>query len=287
MSNDQHLVPIDSELRLDIKQQVLKKLEISESIGCTKQNLEDLFKAWCRNIPFDNFWKRMDLIGKSFSQLDQLDPNNFFELWLEHGVGGTCWVTTNAMFELLKDLGFNARVISCSMGDMGIPNHGSIIVTIDNEELIIDTSVLNEQPIELANIKKENEIHPIQVIHTDSKTTVLFEFVMSRKQMPWTLIDNDINLDTIKSLHETSINASLFNDCIYIRKNSENKTYSLIGNTFYIKSSDKIEAQTLDNNEIKKTLVDVFGFSKEITNHIAQTNLFELPKQSMLLELIK
>jgi DNA-directed RNA polymerase subunit H (RpoH/RPB5) len=173
------------------------------------------------------------------------------------------------------------------MGDTGMPNHGSIIVTIKDEEFIIDTSILNEQPIELTNIKKENAIHPVQVIHDTPKITVLFEFVMSKKQMPWIFIEDNISTDMIQLLHETSIKASLFNDCVYIRKNSKHIAYSIIGNTFYTKTTDKIQAQIFNKNEMKNTLIKVFGLSEEITNHISQTNLFDVPKQSMLLDLIK
>ena len=37
---------------------------------------------------------------------------DFFEQWLDHGTGGTCWSSSNALYMLLTALGFTARRIA-------------------------------------------------------------------------------------------------------------------------------------------------------------------------------
>ena len=147
-----------------IIRKILSRFNIT-TIECNEEGLKKIYQAWCRNIPFDNFWKRLELEKTPFISKDQIDPSTFFEAWLEHGVGGTCWTTTNALQYLLEELGFQTKIVGGSMGDMGMVNHGSLIVTTKNgKEFIVDTSISNETPIELTPKTIDNAPHSIQLI---------------------------------------------------------------------------------------------------------------------------
>ncbi|WP_234859263.1 arylamine N-acetyltransferase [Aquimarina aquimarini] len=142
-------------LNPEIGLRVLKKLELSEKIEPTLENLQMIYLQWCRNVPFDNFWKRLHLNNNRFSEQKQINANVFFDIWLTHGLGGTCWVTSNALFHLLKFLGYNIHFITGSMGDIEGTNHGSIIVLLNKKQYMVDTSMLNEEPISLKEKKKQ------------------------------------------------------------------------------------------------------------------------------------
>ncbi|WP_159090741.1 arylamine N-acetyltransferase [Aquimarina aquimarini] len=272
----------------EIGLRVLKKLELSEKIEPTLENLQMIYLQWCRNVPFDNFWKRLHLNNNRFSEQKQINANVFFDIWLTHGLGGTCWVTSNALFHLLKFLGYNIHFITGSMGDIEGTNHGSIIVLLNKKQYMVDTSMLNEEPISLKEKKNSSHsLHPINILLSGGEMSLLFELCNSKNKMTWTITSNEVGFDKIEHLNQISMITSLFNDCVYIRKNSKDAIYSIIGNTFYIKTADKTAQEVLGNKEIEKKLKEVMGFSEEIVEHISKTYLFAIPEQSALLELTK
>ncbi|MGE5571144.1 MAG: hypothetical protein ACM3S5_19085 [Rhodospirillales bacterium] len=89
---------------------------------------------------------------KWWSRVQQImETDSFFEAWLAHGVVGTCWPTSNALFELLQSLGFKACRTTASMRDLGIVNHASAKVALDGSEWLVDSSVLCNVPLLLRN----------------------------------------------------------------------------------------------------------------------------------------
>jgi len=277
---------ISIELKTKIVQNILDRFKI-KTLACNEDGLLKLYQAWCRNIPFDNFWKRFELTGAMLTDQQQMDPNHFFEIWLTHGLGGTCWTTMHAMSQLLNHLGFNTRFIGGSMGAIGSINHGSLIVSFPNgKEFIVDTSVLNEQPIELTIEEIKNKIHPIKLISKEETPVMLFEYPSKKDVMICSIDKKKITLEKIKAMYKESLTKSLFNDCVYIRKNNEQGINTIIGTTLYTKSADNIEKRILNKEERKSVLINIMGLSEEVTNHITTTNLFDIPKASNLINLI-
>ncbi|MEW7278833.1 arylamine N-acetyltransferase [Aquimarina sp. 2201CG1-2-11] len=286
--NNQTFAEPSIALNPEIAQSVLNRFGIDPQIECNEEGLTLLYKAWCRNIPFDNFWKRLAISQNTFSDHDQMQADSFFKIWLEYGVGGTCWTTTNAMFQLLKYMGFDVYVVGGSMGDMGVVNHGSLIVSVDEgKEFVVDTSILNEKPIDISGAELEHPIHTIQLSEESDTVKVLFEHVSKKDFMPCAIMKNGIGLDQLKEHYDISIENSLFNDCVYIRKNDENGVSAIIGNTFFVKTAISIEKRELNETELSEVLINVMGFSKEIVSHITNTNLFHTPQECILLTLTK
>lgn len=275
-----------TKLDQDIAKEVLTRLGLNSNITIDQKGLNQLFNAWCDAIPFDNFWKRLQLAGAAFSDKDQMNPNHFFEIWLEHGLGGTCWTSTKAMYSLLDYLGFKTRYITGSMGDMGMPNHGSLVVAFENgKEFIVDTSILNNHPIEITGAGVEHPVYPVQIVNDGDKKMLVFEHVTKREVMPCTIMDDNISVEEVMQYYDVSIEMSLFNDCIYIRKNNKESIESIVGNKYYAKKASDIESKELGKEEISSILIKAMGFSEEIVAHIEKTNLYKLPEESMLLSL--
>jgi uncharacterized membrane protein len=76
-------------------------------------------------VPFDNVRKLIALRLAHAPPLPGTYAADFFEHWLAHGTGGTCWSSSNALQMLLVALGFTTRRIAGSMRDLGIITHGS------------------------------------------------------------------------------------------------------------------------------------------------------------------
>ena len=113
-SNHIH-VTISENLRL----RVAKRLGLEPRLETNIQGLYALYGAWCRKVPFDNVRKLIALRTGDAGPLPGGDATDFLENFLEHGTGGTCWSSSNALFELATAFGFRARRISGSMRDLG------------------------------------------------------------------------------------------------------------------------------------------------------------------------
>ena len=113
--------------------------------------LNTLYGAWCSNVPFDNVRKLIALRTGDTGLLPGSDATDFLENFLEHGTGGTCWSSSNALFELVIANGFNARRVAGSMRDLGVPGHGSVKVNVNGMDWLVDSSMLTMFPIPLTN----------------------------------------------------------------------------------------------------------------------------------------
>ncbi len=118
-----------------------------------RAGLEAVYGRWCERVPFDNLRKRLHLHRGETGALPGDDASDFFEAWLETGAGGTCWAGNNALFTLLATLGFPARRGVGAMLPFEIPNpepsHGTVVVELDGETLLVDASMLHVAPLPL------------------------------------------------------------------------------------------------------------------------------------------
>lgn len=134
--------------------EVIKKLTDGLQLSLDMEGLTALYDAWCRKIPFDNLLKRISL-ERGDIILPGDDPDLFFRNWLYHGVGGTCWAGSNALFALLHSLGFAARraVATMHLGRSDAPNHGTVIVRLGPRSYLVDTSMLHRRPLPLPEVR--------------------------------------------------------------------------------------------------------------------------------------
>jgi N-hydroxyarylamine O-acetyltransferase len=132
-------------------ERVLSKLGLSQAPATGLVGLRALYDAWCRRVPFDNVRKRIHLHQGLAGPLPGDAAVDFFEAWLAHGTGGTCWAGNGALQALLASLGFAARR---GCGTMLVrpdlpPNHGTVIVAVDGALLLVDASILFGEPLPL------------------------------------------------------------------------------------------------------------------------------------------
>ena len=93
---------------------VRKELGLPDSITNDLEDLRTVYAAWCNNMTFDNMRKFVSLRSGD-KTLAGADANDYFEHWLEHRSGGTCWPSSNALFTLIDSYGFDARRVSGAM----------------------------------------------------------------------------------------------------------------------------------------------------------------------------
>src|SRR6185295_12841829 len=98
-----------------LQERVLERLGFSTPPAVDFSGLSALYAAVSGSIPFDNIQKRIWFSSDRRRPLTGGEPEEFFENWLEHGTGGTCWPMNGGWCALLQTLGFEARRIAGSV----------------------------------------------------------------------------------------------------------------------------------------------------------------------------
>jgi N-hydroxyarylamine O-acetyltransferase len=134
-------------------ERVLENLGLERTPDLDLVGLSSVYHRWCRAVPFDNVRKRIALVESQPGPLPGDDPTDFFEGWLAHGTGGTCWAGNGALHALLRAVGFDARrgvgtMLHTSDADLP-PNHGTVTVEFDGRRYLVDASLLHDRPLEL------------------------------------------------------------------------------------------------------------------------------------------
>lgn len=154
--NDSEKLPPHLALR------ILDRLGIQGEPPTDLNGLRTVYAAWCRSVPFDNISKLTHLASGSSDPLPGTDAVSFFHNWLQFGTGGLCWAGNNALFTLLRALGYSPERVLATMeigADLS-PNHGSVAVRFGDTAYLVDASLLHGEPIQLDGKKETDVSHP-------------------------------------------------------------------------------------------------------------------------------
>jgi arylamine N-acetyltransferase len=131
----------------------LRRLGFESQPSGDLEVLRAIYRAWWANVPFDSVRKTIALRTTPDLPLPGGHAIPFFESWLS---GGTCRPTSNALFELLRSLGFAARRITGCVRDLGIVNHASLTVAPGGHDFPVDSALLSNVPLPL----NQGGVHP-------------------------------------------------------------------------------------------------------------------------------
>jgi N-hydroxyarylamine O-acetyltransferase len=146
-----------------VVERVLARLGLSRTPTVDLEGLRAIYESWCRHVPFDNLRKRIHVASGDAGPLPGDTCGDFFDAWLRHGTGGTCWAGNGALCDLLVSLGFNARRgIGAMLARPDLPpNHGTVIVELDGSEYLVDASILHGEPLLLDARRTTSVDHPV------------------------------------------------------------------------------------------------------------------------------
>ena len=240
---------------------VLRRLGHWERPPATRAGLDALYLAWCRGVPFDNVRKLIALFSSSAGELPGMQPAEFFQAWLDHGVGATCWPTSNALAALLEACGFAVVRATGSMLDLGPPNHGTPLVDLDGERLLVDPAMLTERPIPLAP-GLYDDLLPVEVERDARGLRVWFPSGAHPELMPCRLLEEGVDEARYAERYEASRAAGPFNGALYFRRNLPDRVVVLRGARKHVLDVTGVNTWPLDAAELKKTLTR-FGVSQE------------------------
>ncbi len=255
----------DAPLPLLLRNAVCAKLGIAPAPP-TLPFLDAVYGAWCRRVPFDNVRKLIALRLAHAPPLPGTYAADFFEHWLAHGTGGTCWSSSNALQMLLVALGFTTRRIAGSMRDLGIITHGSTVVTIDGRDWLVDSSALTQRPVPLFT---GPYLDPDPAFATtwdmDGDTHLLhFGAAPGPEHTVCRFMLDPVDHMYFGEAHERSRTIGRFNELTYARRNVADGFLVLFAAVRYHRTAHGTEARTLDRDALRQVLADDFGLGPDI-----------------------
>jgi N-hydroxyarylamine O-acetyltransferase len=226
-----------------------------------------VYDAWCRRVPFDNVLKRIHIASGSPAPLPGDAPAEFFETWLRHGVGGTCWAGNGALAELLRALGFTAErgVATMMVGPDPTPNHGTVIVHLEDGACLVDASILHGEPLPLRTSETAIE-HPAWGVRTalDGPTRFV-HWLPFHTRMACRIDAETASTDEFRERHEKTRGWSPFNHSLSARLNrGEEVIGAAFGQRGHIDAEGRPTLRPFEGDERTRLLVDEMGLSEAI-----------------------
>ncbi len=201
-------------LEHDLIERVLDRLGYSSAPDPSLAALRELYERWCRRVPFDNIRKLIHVRSGDPGPLPGDTPNEFFEAWLAHGTGATCWAGNGALCELLSALGYDARRAAATMMVApGIPpNHGSVIVHVDEDRYVVDASMLFVEPLPLrAGARIAHGAWGVEALTIDGKFAVRWNALQRADLLDCQYNLYDVTAGQFSAFHEGTRSWSPFN----------------------------------------------------------------------------
>ncbi len=280
----------DPILALDLVERVLEKLGLRGRPSPDLSGLNAVMAALCGGIPFDNIRKRIWFERIGMGPLPGGDPSDFFESWLEHGTGGTCWPSNGASHALLASLGFPAR--RGAGGMMVTPeedtNHGTVLVALDGVDYIADLNLGSFKALPLVPGKPDSTgegIHDIRAVPFEDRFEVIWYMGHSRKRpLPFRIQPEHDGASHafFLSRYERTKQVSPFNQVLYITRHFPDSILTVGGMKKFVVSTDgSVTATEIIADERSRILVEELGISEEMAHKLPD----DVPEGASLVDL--
>ena len=242
---------------------VLGRLGFSNSPSADISGLRALYAAWCGSVPFDNVSKMLALREPGGGALPGGHAEEFFEHWLSHGAGGTCWPTSNALVTLARSLGFEAhRVVRC-MRDLGVINHASVRVKIEGRDWLVDSSLLCNVPLPLDQNRfiHDDPAFAVEVEPVDRTHVIWADTPPNSDYLPCRICAEPASHAHYLASYEASRKRSPFNQRLYARRNHPGEFLVLLGSTRFSKTAKGLTIRELSPEGVCQALREDIGLS--------------------------
>ncbi len=256
----------------DLRDRVLARLGLAAAPAATLAGLNEAYRAWCHGVPFDNVRKRIALARGTSGPLPGGHARDFFEAWLSHGTGGTCWPSSQGLFALLASLGFDARRATASMRDMGVPNHATVFVRIDGEDWVADTAMLTNTVFRLRrgeSYRVETPPRPLRIEAVEDRWRIWLEFDGRPEPFPCRILEDPVEHALYLERYEISRELSPFNTALYAQRNTRSGRVAFLGSTrIETRLDGSRTAEPLAPEPLRAALTQDIGLSKAILDDL-------------------
>jgi N-hydroxyarylamine O-acetyltransferase len=253
-------------LSLHLVDRALGRLGLPHAPRPDPDGLETLYRAWCARVPFDNL-RRMTAIRRGdAAPLPGGEPADFLERFLEDGVGGTCWPSSNALHAMLCACGFDARRVAGCMRDLGIVNHGSVVVRFGGEEYLADSSMLTNRPLPLlpsAPFLHDDPVFRAETEPVEGGWLLWTDVPPTEGATPCRLRAEPVDHAFYARAYDASRARSPFNDRLYARRNRPGEMLVLRGRQRIRKRAEGTRVEDLSRAQVLAALRDDIGASED------------------------
>ncbi|SRR6266478_1661795 len=262
----------------ELAERVLARLGLHQRPALDLAGLNALYAAFCGHVPFDNVQKRIWFAGPQTTPLPGGDPTEFFNNWLRHGTGGTCWPLNGGLYALLHALGFEARRIVGSVVVEGYPqgaNHGSVLVALDGISYLVDGWMASFKGLPLISGRPSSTghgIHDIRAVPTESGFEIISYSGFNREQpmlfRPEPEYDPVDHAFFLARADRTKV-VGFFNDAIFICRHFP-ETILTMGrkSKFHIAADGTLTKTEPTEAERRMAFIEEFGLSEEVVEEL-------------------
>jgi N-hydroxyarylamine O-acetyltransferase len=250
----------------------LTRLGLSAPPSTCYTGLAELYGAWCRHVPFDNVRKLIAVRSGSTAPLPGDDPAEFFDAWLEHGVGGTCWAGNGALCALLETLGFDARrgVATMMVAPNLPPNHGTVVVSLPDGPYLVDASILHVEPLSIVEGREATVTHPAWGVTghwLDDKYAVRWRGLTVAEPFDCRIDYWPVSAERFRTQHEATRTWSPFNfELMFTLVRGDGRIGVAHGQAVRIAADGTITAEPMADR--MRYLVDELGISETLAREI-------------------
>ncbi|MEO5712209.1 MAG: arylamine N-acetyltransferase [Luteolibacter sp.] len=265
---------ISSPLDRSLAGHVLDRLEIPQGSALTEETLRKLYKSWCLRVPFDNVRKLIHISSSDSAPLPGGTASDYFQVWLEHGTGGTCWAGAGALHALLSAMGFEAdRALGTMLVAPGLPpNHGSVRVRLGGRNFLLDTSILHHEPLPLVEDEETRIGHPawgVTCSKRDGRSHVRWRPLHKPDGFECRFEGFGIHGDDYLDRYEQTRGWSPFNYQVCARRNRGDEVIGLaFGHFITLRSDGSMESVRVDDRERRRILLEEFGMSRAVISRL-------------------
>lgn len=259
-----------------LQERILARLGLSAAPDRTFIGLSALYGAWCQHVPFDNIRKLIHLRRGDAGPLPGTDAVDFFEAWLRHGTGGTCWAGHTALHALLESLGFDViRGVGTMMVAPNIPpNHATVFVTLDGTRYMVDASILHGQPMPI-EVEDGGVAHGAWGVRTqrdpDGKPLIRWRPIHMPDGLDCRIDAVGVSAETFVQSHEGTRGWSPFNFSLYSRVNRGDRVQGVgMGQWIEFDAQGGAALRPLAADERVRVMVERLGISEEMARAVPE-----------------
>jgi N-hydroxyarylamine O-acetyltransferase len=117
-------------------QAYLKLLNLDEPPPLTLEGLARLTRAQVRNVPFESITSVLRRAEHPVGPVPALDTDRLLQSWIDRRSGGVCFEVVATFGRVLRELGFQARLINAEISWPGA--HQALIVDLAESRYLVD-----------------------------------------------------------------------------------------------------------------------------------------------------
>ncbi len=262
----------------DLMRRVLERLQVAPDAAPNRQTLRKLYAAWCHSVPFDNVRKLIHMRSGSPAPLPGCDAADFFENWLRHGTGGTCWSGANPLHALLCSMSFRAeRGIATMLVHPHLPpNHGTVRVMVeDGHWYLVDSSILHQEPLRLDPKNETRVAHHAWGVHCtpleDGRWMVHWRPMHKPDGFDCRLETFGVPATECRERYEQTRGWSPFNYELYARLNRDDEVIgTAFGQQVTLLRDHGVTSTSISHEQRQRLLIEDLGMSEEIVSQLPE-----------------